>query len=288
MVPGPFPVSLGPDLSELLEAHLGAGGGPPVGLGLATVDLDRTAAALVEADPGLRFSPLEDDLALGAHVLAATLPDGLALRLLEPATEGPLAAFLARFGEGPAVLYVAGPGRRIVRRAGRAGPFVVETPVAIETLVPPAVTIAPMPEAEIAFRRARTADAEAIAALFTDEGYPCGPSDVVERLARFDSPYSAVQVAEIGNEVVGFVAIHILPRFEHSDRIGRVLALVVDAGARERGLGHQLMAEAERVAQDAGCAFVEVTAGHHRAEAQSLYESLGYEAGVTSYLRKRL
>lgn len=292
MVPRRLAVPVGPALSELLEAHRRAGGGPSVGLGLATVDLDRTAASLVAADGGLRFSPAEDDLALGAHVLAATLSDGTALRLLEPATEGPLAAFLARFGEGPAVLYVAGPpagmsaaageGPRIVRRAGRAGPFLVET------RSPPAGTIPPMAEPETVLRPARKDDAEPIAALFTDEGYPCGPSDILERLARFDSPYSAVQVAEIGGEVVGFVAIHILPRFEHSDRIGRVLALVVDAGARERGLGHHLMAEAERVASAAGCAFVEVTAGHHRPEAQSLYESLGYESGVTSYLRKRL
>ncbi|MGH2467659.1 MAG: hypothetical protein ACRDGL_08010 [Candidatus Limnocylindrales bacterium] len=136
MVPVRLPVALGPALSELLAAHRRAGGGPPVGLGLATVDLDRTAASLVEADGDLRFSPMEDDGAVGAHVLAATLPDGTTLRLLEPATEGPLAAFLARFGEGPAVLYVAGPpagtgalaadGSRIVRRAGRAGPFLVE------------------------------------------------------------------------------------------------------------------------------------------------------------------
>jgi hypothetical protein len=31
-----------------------------------------------------------------------------------------------------------------------------------------------------------------------------------------------------------------------------------------------------------------VTAGHHRPDARHLYESLGYDAGVTSYLRKRL
>ncbi|MGH2467658.1 MAG: GNAT family N-acetyltransferase, partial [Candidatus Limnocylindrales bacterium] len=71
-----------------------------------------------------------------------------------------------------------------------------------------------MAEPEMVLRPARTDDAEPIATLFTDEGYPCGPSDILERLARFDSPYSAVQVAEIGGEVVGFVAIHILPRFE--------------------------------------------------------------------------
>ena len=35
-------------------------------------------------------------------------------------------------------------------------------------------------------------------------------------------------------------------------------------------------------------AFVEVTAGHHRPDAFRLYESLGYDANVAAYLRKKL
>ena len=137
-------------------------------------------------------------------------------------------------------------------------------------------------------RPAIDADAEAIAALFTDEGYPAGPSDIRERLSRFSSPFSTVRVAEIGGELVGFVAVHAMPRFEHGDRIARVLALVVDAGVRERGIGHLLMSEAEGIARETGCAFIEVTAGRHRPEAQHLYESMGYDAGIATYLRKRL
>jgi GNAT superfamily N-acetyltransferase len=140
----------------------------------------------------------------------------------------------------------------------------------------------------IALRPATTADAERIAALFTEEGYPAGPSDIVARLERFSSPFSTVSVADSGGEVLGFVAVHLLPRFEHDDRIARVLALVVDAGVRERGVGHLLMAEAERIAAAAGAAFIEVTAGHHRPDARRLYETLGYEGSVTAYLRKRL
>jgi len=137
-------------------------------------------------------------------------------------------------------------------------------------------------------RPAEDSDAERIAAIFTDEGYPAGPSAIVSRLARFAGPDSEVVVADRGGEVIGFIAFHALPRFEHDDVVVRILALVVDAGARERGLGHQLMAEAEQYARDRGAAFVEVTAGRHRPEARHLYESLGYDASVTAYLRKRL
>jgi ribosomal protein S18 acetylase RimI-like enzyme len=140
----------------------------------------------------------------------------------------------------------------------------------------------------VTIRPAADADAEAIAALFTDEGYPAGPSDIVERMTRFASEHSRVVIAEHEGSVLGFIAVHALPRFEHDDRILRVLALVVDAGARERGVGHRLMSEAERIAAELGAAFVEVTAGHHRPEAFRLYESMGYDASVAAYLRKKL
>jgi GNAT superfamily N-acetyltransferase len=140
----------------------------------------------------------------------------------------------------------------------------------------------------IDLRAATVADAERIAALFTDEGYPSGPSDIVERLARFDTEGSRVIVADNGGEVLGFVAVHALPRFEHSDRIIRIMALVVDAGERGRGIGRLLMEEAERIGRELDAAFAEVTAGHHRPDARRLYEELGYDGTVAAYLRKRL
>ncbi|MEA2612975.1 MAG: hypothetical protein QOI52_934, partial [Chloroflexota bacterium] len=99
----------------------------------------------------------------------------------------------------------------------------------------------------LSIRPAADADADTIAALFTDEGYPAGPSDILGRLTRFASEHSRVLVAEHEGTLLGFIALHAMPRFEHDDRILRVLALVVDAGARERGVGRALMAEAERI-----------------------------------------
>ena len=145
-----------------------------------------------------------------------------------------------------------------------------------------------MTDPTLTIRPATDSDADAIASLFTDEGYPAGPSDIVERLTRFASAHSQVLVAEHEGAVLGFIAIHAMPRFEHDDRIVRILALVVDAGARERGVGRTLMAEAERIGAELGAAFIEITAGHHRPEARRLYESAGYDASVAAYLRKKL
>jgi GNAT superfamily N-acetyltransferase len=145
-----------------------------------------------------------------------------------------------------------------------------------------------MTDATLTLRPASTDDAEAIATLFTDEGYPAGPSDIQARLARFGPPDGAVIVAEHEGALLGFVAAHALPRFEHGDSIVRILALVVDAGARERGVGRALIAAVERMGAERGAAWVELTAGHHRPDARHLYESLGYDASVTAYLRKKL
>ena len=144
-----------------------------------------------------------------------------------------------------------------------------------------------MTDPALTIRPATSEDAEAIATLFTDEGYPAGPSDIVVRLGRFTGDAARVLVAEHDGALLGFIALHAIPRFEHDDHIVRILALVVDAGARERGVGRALMAEAERVADALGAAFLEITAGHHRPEARRLYESLGYDASVAAYLRKK-
>ncbi len=136
-------------------------------------------------------------------------------------------------------------------------------------------------------RPATTADAGRLAALLTDEGYPAGETDLAARIERFTTPDSHVLVAEASGEVIGFIAFHLIPRFETDDRFARIVALVVDPGVRERGIGKRLMADAERVAAGDGAAFLEVTSGHHRPEARKLFESLGYDAGLAAYLRKR-
>jgi GNAT superfamily N-acetyltransferase len=141
---------------------------------------------------------------------------------------------------------------------------------------------------QITLRPASVADAERIAGLFTEEGYPAAASTIGARIERFTGSNGQVLVAEDAGEILGFVAVHVMPRFEHDDTIARVLALVVDAGARGRGVGHDLMAAADEIARHAGAAFIEVTAAHHRPEARHLYESLGFDATVTAYLRKRL
>jgi hypothetical protein len=98
-----------------------------VGLGLATVDTERFAS-----QHGLQIAGAVPDLVLGARTSAVA--DGFApvrLLILEPRTEGRVAASLARWGEGPAALYLTPAADlvaardRVVTAGGRATPTAV-------------------------------------------------------------------------------------------------------------------------------------------------------------------
>ena len=142
--------------------------------------------------------------------------------------------------------------------------------------------------AQLTLRAAAASDADRLASLLTDEGYPAGPSDLARRVELFSVPGSGVLVAEQAEEALGFVAFHRIPRFESDGWFIRVVTVVVDPGARERGIAKALLAEVERLAHEEGVAFLEVTSGHHRPDARQLFESVGYDATVTTYLRKRV
>jgi hypothetical protein len=84
--------------------------------GWATVDTDRTERDLIAgfgSSAPVTSLDLPDDTQLGARCrLMASSPGLLEVLLLEPVTEGRIAASLARFGEGVVAVYVAVPAAR--------------------------------------------------------------------------------------------------------------------------------------------------------------------------------
>lgn len=94
---------------------------PVVGIGWATVELDRAARELARIG---RFEGAPRDATLGASARRARPGDDTppALILLEPDTEGLLAATLARFGEGVGAVYLGQLDRADVDDTPRLGP----------------------------------------------------------------------------------------------------------------------------------------------------------------------
>lgn len=133
----------GAAVDRAMERSAGPTGSVPstarfLALGWATVDLERAAATW----PEVRWRTAPRDSPVGARALVgrtgtpagAASADAITLVLLEPDTEGRLAASLARNGEGPAALYILVPPDAIAATAARvarlgvrlitgAGPF---------------------------------------------------------------------------------------------------------------------------------------------------------------------
>jgi hypothetical protein len=85
--------------------------GRVIAVGWATVELDRAVEQVGTALrlPAERFVEADASIILGARCLVATgcLPAGVAIVLVEPNTEGRLAASLARHDEGPIAGWLA-------------------------------------------------------------------------------------------------------------------------------------------------------------------------------------
>jgi hypothetical protein len=82
----------------------------PIARGWATVDIDRAVGELASLlRPGAAFEPVSRSMLLGARCVRGPTADTVAGRwivVLEPDTEGRVAGFLARHGEGWAATWL--------------------------------------------------------------------------------------------------------------------------------------------------------------------------------------
>lgn len=127
-------------------------------------------------------------------------------------------------------------------------------------------------------RAARTYDAQSIAELGAELGYPSTRQQIATRLAGVEAePSSRVLVAEDGEgRVVGWL--HVAARTQLTeDRCAEILGLVVDASARGGGVGADLVRAAEEWARAAGCVRIRVRSRDTRERAHRFYERAGYE-----------
>ena len=125
-------------------------------------------------------------------------------------------------------------------------------------------------------RRAQASDAEAIAHLCGELGYPATAVDVeVRRAAIADSPDHAVFVADVDGTAMGWLHAAIVHSIEY-ERYVEIRGLVVDARTRSRALGAALLDAAERWALSHGIVRMRVRSQVMCERAHRFYERAGY------------
>jgi RimJ/RimL family protein N-acetyltransferase len=129
-------------------------------------------------------------------------------------------------------------------------------------------------------RRARPADAPALARLLTELGYPQDAEQTHAQLAAWaGDPRGTVLVAESDETPgapAGFTAAYATRHMERPGSFARVVALAVDPTRRRSGLGRQLLAAVEAWAAGLGCHDIEITSSRHRDDAHAFYRALGF------------
>ena len=121
------------------------------------------------------------------------------------------------------------------------------------------------------------ADAAEAERLSGSLGYSSSTEAVAARLAALEgSPHDAVFVAENGaGGLAGWIHVARDATLTH-DAGADIRGLVVDGGARRRGVGRALVAAAETWAADQGLARVRVRTRVSRADAHEFYRACGY------------
>jgi len=83
-------------------------------------------------------------------------------------------------------------------------------------------------------------------------------------------------VAVRNQQVCGMIGTMASHSFEHNDRGGRILALVVSKGVRRGGVARRLIAVAERDFAQRNITRIAVNTRFERHDAHQFYENLGY------------
>ena len=136
-------------------------------------------------------------------------------------------------------------------------------------------------------RSAMIADADDVARLLTDLGYPCEIDEAAERIdAIAANDRQALVLARREGAVCGLVSLDFMYYLPLGTITCRVTALVVTPTAQGLGIGRQLLKEAERRARSGGAARIELTSGSQRTEAHAFYRACGYKDSSVRFVKQ--
>ena len=140
---------------------------------------------------------------------------------------------------------------------------------------------------EVTIRDARPSDAEALAGLVGQLGYPASAEAVARRLARLSaSEADRAVVAELGGEVVGLACLHVSLSVAYDEPSAKLSAIVVDERHRRRGAGRALVRELESEARRRRCGLIFLTTAARRDDAHAFYERAGFQETGRRYAKQ--
>jgi GNAT superfamily N-acetyltransferase len=144
---------------------------------------------------------------------------------------------------------------------------------------------------KVVIRRARLTDANVVAELSGQLGYPTSPEEMAARLAHLirHPRFGSVLIAETSERrVIGWVHVSVTPLLEVSLR-AEVNGLIVAEGQRSSGAGAKLLQATEEWAKSKGCDSMSVRSNVIRDRAHAFYLRNGYEHYKTQKaFRKKL
>ena len=126
-------------------------------------------------------------------------------------------------------------------------------------------------------RKAKLSDAPFISKLLAQLGYPGIDKQLAEKKIEIHTSEGYhLFVAEVNNQVVGFIALHWFELMHWEGKMGRMTAFCVDENFRSQGVGKQLLNASEEFLKAKGCVKFEVTSNARRTRTHGFYLNNSY------------
>ncbi|MGK2962290.1 MAG: GNAT family N-acetyltransferase [Gemmatimonadaceae bacterium] len=127
----------------------------------------------------------------------------------------------------------------------------------------------------VQLRAATASDADVIARLFGELGYPVSSTDLPGRLATVIAEGGAVILASEGSGTLGMMCLARHNVLHAPGPVAYITALVTIPEARRGGIGRALVEAAVEWARRQRCVRLSVTSAEHREDAHAFYPKCG-------------
>jgi PhnO protein len=142
-------------------------------------------------------------------------------------------------------------------------------------------------DVDVTIRATEAADIEALADLMTQLGYETRASEMQMRMeAILADKHYVTFVAVSKGKVCGMIGTFTCYSYEHNSPSGRILVLVVSEKMRRRGVGHALIAAAEKDLAQKNISRIAVNTRFERKEAHKFYEKAGYKRNGFRFVKE--